>query len=595
MRLLNGLANIKMKKISKLITLVIGFSTMLQACSKENTNKGGGKTDTTVTPTPIVAPTEPAIATTQGFFLDGWQAKTWADPSSTQTATKPASVGPATVTVDLSNEITKVSPLIYGNNINPFMGTIANVPALTNQVASLSPNIIRFPGGSLSDVYFWNQSSAAPADAPAQLLDYTGAASAADYWFGENPGTWTMTVDDYYTALQQTKSTGLITVNYGYARYGTSAHPVQAAAHLAADWVRYDKGRTKYWEVGNEIYGNWEAGYRINTAANQDGQPQIQDGTTYGTHFKVFVDSMRAAAAEVGNTGIKIGIVIDGANDQNESGQVSNWNNSVFKAAGNTADFFVVHNYYTPYDQNSTVATILGTPVPGTSQMMAWIKSSASAAGVTQVPVAMDEWNIQATGSSQQVSNIAGVDAVMTLGEVLKNQISMASRWDLANSWDNGDDMGMFSNSSQTSSAEPNAPAWNARPAFYYMYFFQNFIGDHLVSSTSTSGDIISYGSSFSSGEAGVILVNQGTGNHVVTVNFKNFAIGTKYYYHTLNGGTDNAPFSHMVYVDGNGPATNSGGPSTYATLPAQTAGVSGGITVNVPANGVVFLVADHK
>ncbi|MEI9958909.1 MAG: hypothetical protein WDM90_21935 [Ferruginibacter sp.] len=37
--------------------------------------------------------------------------------------------------------------------------------------------------------------------------------------------------------LSQTNSTGIITVNYGYARYGTSANPVAAAAHLAADWV----------------------------------------------------------------------------------------------------------------------------------------------------------------------------------------------------------------------------------------------------------------------------------------------------------------------------------------------------------------------
>ena len=66
----------------------------------------------------------------------------------------------------------------------------------------------------------------------------------------------------------------MITVNYGYARYGTGINPVARAAHLAADWVRYDNGRTKYWEVGNENFGDWEAGYRINIANNQDGQPE---------------------------------------------------------------------------------------------------------------------------------------------------------------------------------------------------------------------------------------------------------------------------------------------------------------------------------
>ena len=584
-----------MRNLNKTLLAIVCCGLLLQACKKSSSNGGGGMaTDTT--PTTITPPTEPAIANTQGFFLNNWTAKTWIAPATTA-ADKPSSAGAVIVTVDLSKEITKVSNLEYGNNSNPFMGQISTVPTLINNITSLSPNILRFPGGSLSDIYFWNQTSAAPADAPANLLDDQGNSSAAGYWFGNNTQTWTMTVDDYYSTLQQTHSTGLITVNYGYARYGTSANPVAAAAHLAADWVRYDKGRTTYWEVGNEIYGNWEAGYRIDQTQNKDGQVQIQDGTTYGKHFKVFADSMRAAATQVGNAGIKIGIVIDGANDQNgaSNGQVSNWNNNVFTAAGNTADFFVVHNYYTPYDQNSTAAVILGTPEPGTSQMMAWIKSSASAAGVTQLPVAMDEWNIQSTGSAQMVSNVAGVHAVMVLGEALKNQISMTSRWDLANAYSNGDDMGMFNNSSPSGDAEPNAPAWNPRPAFYYMYFFQHYIGDHLLTTASSNADIAAYGSSYSSGQAGVILVNKGSGTHTVQINFRNFAEGSNYYYYTLSGGTDNAPFSHKVYVNGTGPSTASGGPSNYATIPANVSSTSGGILVSIPANSAVYLVADKK
>jgi len=583
-----------MKIFKKLVLGLLSLVVLLPACKKDSSTTKSN-TDTTVTgPVAIIPPTEPSIANTQGFFLDNWQAKTWVAPATT-TVTKPAAAGAVAVTVDLSKEITKVSNYIYGNNTNPFMGPIASDATLMTNITNLSPNILRFPGGSLSDVYFWNQSTTAPADAPAQLEDYTGASSSAGYWFGNSSANTTMTVDDYYTVLQQSKSTGIITVNYGYARYGTSTNPVAAAAHLAADWVRYDKGRTRYWEIGNEIYGNWEAGYRINTSANQDGQAQIQDGTTYGNHFKIFADSMRAAAAQVGNTAIEIGVVLDAANDQNVSGQVSNWNTNVLAATGNTPDFFVVHNYYTPYEQNSTPAVILGTPVSGTQSMMAWVKSSASGAGVTQKPVAMDEWNIFSTGSAQMVSNIAGIHAVMVLGEVLKNQISMSCRWDLANGWSNGDDMGMFSNSAPYQDAEPNAPAWNPRPAFYYMHYFQQFIGDHLVSSTSGNPAIIAYGSSYSSGQAGVILVNTTASQYTANVSFKNFASGSKYYFYTLNGGTDNAPFSHKVYVNNSGPAGDSGGPSNYSSIPASTANTSGGIIVSVPAYGTVFLVTDGK
>jgi len=583
-----------MKIFKKLVLGLLSLVVLLQACKKDSSTTKSS-TDTTATgPVAIIPPTEPSITNTQGFFLDNWQAKTWVAPATTA-VTKPGAAGAVAVTVDLSKEITKVSNYIYGNNTNPFMGPISTDATLMANITNLSPNILRFPGGSLSDVYFWNQSTTAPADAPAQLEDYTGASSAAGYWFGNSTANTTMTVDDYYSVLQQSKSTGIITVNYGYARYGTSANPVATAAHLAADWVRYDKGRTKYWEIGNEVYGNWEAGYRINTSANQDGQAQIQDGTTYGNHFKIFADSMRAAATSVGNTGIEIGVVLDAANDQNVSGQVSNWNANVLAATGNSPDFFVVHNYYTPYEQNSAPAVILGTPVSGTQSMMDWVKSSASGAGVTQKPVAMDEWNIFSTGSSQMVSNIAGIHAVMVLGEVLKNQISMSCRWDLANGWSNGDDMGMFSNSAPYQDAEPNAPAWNPRPAFYYMHYFQQFIGDHLVSSTSGNPAIIAYGSSYSSGQAGVILVNTTASQYTANVSFKNFAAGSKYYFYTLNGGTDNAPFSHKVYVNNSGPAGDSGGPSNYSSIPASTANISGGIIVNVPAYGTVFLVADGK
>src|ERR1700712_1344322 len=99
-----------MKKFNKTVLMMISCIALLQACKKDNSaNKGGGdnnNTDTTVT---IIPPTEPAIANTQGFFLDNWQAKTWVAPSTTTSATKPASAGAVTVTVDLSKQITKVS------------------------------------------------------------------------------------------------------------------------------------------------------------------------------------------------------------------------------------------------------------------------------------------------------------------------------------------------------------------------------------------------------------------------------------------------------------------------------------------------------
>ncbi len=597
-----------MEKIKKTLVILLASLAVLQSCKKTpKGDSGGTPVDTTTTPvvtTPgngtgpggtVVAGTDPAVANTQGFFLDSWAAKTFTAPTATS-ATKPSASGAVAVSVDLSQITTKVSKLVFGNNTNPYMGQYVTEPTLMTNLTALSPNILRAPGGSISDIYLWNTDGSKaqqPADAPDSLLDSQGNKSPAGYWGGNNTQSWTFTIDNYYKVLQQTNSTGLITINYGYARYGTSAHPDQAAAHLAANWVRNDNGRTKYWEIGNECYGSWEAGYRIDTKKNKDGQPEIITGTIYGTHFKVFADSMRAAAAEVGNANIKIGCVLSSANDANNTAGASNWNQGVLGAAGNSPDFFVVHNYYTPYAQNSTVNVILATPSPETSSMMAWVKTSVQNAGVTQKPVALDEYNTQATGSAQNVSSIAGMHAVMVLGEALKDQYSMASRWDLANGWSSGDDQGMFNIGD-----EPGGVAkWNARPAFYYLYYFQKYLGDRMVSSSVTSNNnLVSYGSTFSSGQAGVVLINTSAIDLVANVTFKNYLTGTNYYYYTLKGGNDNVPFSRKVFVNGVGPTNGiAGGPDTFATIAASSSPIAGGILVTVPAFGVVYLVADKQ
>ena len=64
--------------------------------------------------------------------------KTFTAPSY-QTATKPSTTGAVTVTVDVSQEITKVSANEYGNNSNPFMGEISNVPTLITNITDLAP------------------------------------------------------------------------------------------------------------------------------------------------------------------------------------------------------------------------------------------------------------------------------------------------------------------------------------------------------------------------------------------------------------------------------------------------------------------------
>jgi hypothetical protein len=490
-------------------------------------------------------------------FLEDFELK-YASLPPAQENIKTSTTPTVTVTIDAIDTLGKVSKYIYGNNANLWMSQMVDQDALINYITLLSPNIIRFPGGNISNVYFWDAAvNHPPDDVPDSLFDGNGNKVVAFWWYGKNTGSWTLSLDHYYQMLEMTYSTGIICVNFSYSRYGTGPDPVATAAHYAAEWVRYDDGRTKFWEIGNEDSGPWQAGYQIDTTLNQDGQPEIITGEIYGKHFKVFADSMRQAAEEIGST-IYIGaqlIAYDARSSWIPAERT--WNSGFFTQAGNAADFFIVHSYYTNYNENSTATTVLNSATTQTISMMNYVKQSTTQNQVVMKPLALTEWNIFAVGSKQACSYINGMHATIVLGELAKNKYSMSSRWDLANGYDNGNDHGMFNTGD-----EAGLPKWNPRPAFFYMYYFQKFFGDHIVNSTvSGSTSILAYASRFHSGEAGIVVINKGTTEQCVKLVPNNYGYGEWYYVYSLYGGSDNGEFSQVVYVNDAGPTNATGGP----------------------------------
>jgi hypothetical protein len=260
-------------------------------------------------------------------------------------------------------------------------------------------------------------------------------------------------------------------------------------------------------------------------------------------------------------------------------------------AVNNKADFYVAHNYFTPYQTNANADIILTSALTEPATMMNYITQTLQANGSAIKPVAMDEWNITSNTSKQQVSNVSGVFAVLVMGEALKNKYGMAARWDVLNGWSNGDDHGLFS-----AGDEPGVTKWSPRPSFYYMYFMQKMLGDRLVA-TEMSGNagVKAYGSTFSSGQANVALVNTTATPQVTEVKMKNFSVGNRFYWYSLEGSNDNGEFSRKVLVNGTGPAGVAGGPVGYATLKANSAVTNTGIRVSIPARGAVFIVIDKK
>ncbi|TDW97581.1 alpha-L-arabinofuranosidase [Dinghuibacter silviterrae] len=541
----------------------------------------------------------------QGFFLDAFRPKTAPMPAvfafdslaEREKALRASGAPPpqdvfdsapppqVDIAVYPSDTIARVSPWLFGNNANQWMGPMVNQPVLLDHIRTLHPGIIRYPGGNGSNTFFWNATPGQlPADVPDTLLYGLGVRARKErYFLGRAP--WGLSVDNYYKMLTETDSKGIICVNMGYARYGTGPDPVATAAHLAADWVRYDHGRTRFWELGNEDNGRWQAGYLVDSAHLPGSRPAVISGDLYGRQARVFIDSMRAAARETG-ADIKIGVVLIELPPGPYTFPVDKvWNEGVLRQAGNACDFFIVHSYYTPYFQNSKAAAILATGRSVTDQMADYMLRMGNK------PVALTEYNIFAQGSRQQTSFIAGMHAALVIGELATRGFGEATRWDLANAYDHGNDHGLFNKGD-----EPGAPLWNPRPAYYYLYYFQKCFGDHVVRSTSSDSAVVVFASSFSGGGAGrglgLVLVNTSTTPRRLTIPYGR-GYGYYGYYYSLTGGDDNGEFSPRVFVNGQGPAGASGGPADITHVPARRLNYwpSSRFVLEAPPRSVQFVV----
>lgn len=208
-------------------------------------------------------------------------------------------------------------------------------------------------------------------------------------------------------------------------------------------------------------------------------------------------------------------------------------------------------------------------------------------------PVALTEWNIFAVHSRQMCSYIDGMHAALTLGEIIKDNYGLATRWHIANgSHTEGDDHGMLSRSAH--SEEPYLPDWTPHPVFFYSYYFPKFFGDKMVSAVCNEPNIISYASTFSSGQIGLVLINTGNEDETIKIKTQNFKPGAKYYWYSLTGGTDNGEFSQQVFINGVGPSLPVGGPDNYENIKAYSGNASN-LQIPCPRKSVEYVLIDSN
>jgi len=459
-----------------------------------------------------------------------------------------------TVILRLKNDtICKVSKYVFGNAVAAWCGSYTDA-SMINATKIMAPTLIRYPGGTWSDGWFMDK---VPTDLPDSVYDgtkYNGVSITATpkNAIGVHTGTqggWVTTTDQYYAFRKAAGvSEGLITVNYAYARIGTSKDPVAMAAHEAANWVRYDKGRTKYWEIGNESAGPWEWTFMIDQKTNQDGQPTFITGDLYGKHFKVFVDSMKTAAKKIGVTIYIGGQVQAGADNGNSQWALGNrtWNQGFFKQVGDTCDFYVVHNYFS---NSNVVKDLLTQPGQSLKSNVTYIWNDIAKYKAYSKPITLTEYNMGGGAPANVGSSFEmGMQASVLMCEMIKNKVFMGARW--------------FINGMMSGNELPNY-ANKPRAEFYYLSYLQKYFGDVAISTvlSPANPNILSYASRYSTGETGMVVVNAGDAAQIVSVLTDSIGVGDKYYIYSFTSNNDSTGFSPTVYINGIAPAKYQFGP----------------------------------
>ncbi len=293
------------------------------------------------------------------------------------------------IVIDGASNLAPISADEIGTNLAVWYDVTAS--DLAAQMASIKPHILRWPGGSTADTYHWQNHTECSAKGTS-----VGAYSANSTF--DNFMTHIVTPGGYE---------GAITVNYGSNIACTAgADPTEAAA-----WVAYAKSKgynahVHHWTVGNEVYGGWE--FDLHAVKN--------DATTYANAVAGaggFYQLMKAADPTA-----QIGVVVTGG---------GGWDNIVLKNA--SYDYVELH-WYAQQPGAETDNNLLFSEPAALAGAIAALHAELNAIGKGSTPIMLGEFNsVTYNQGKQTVSIVNALFTGMALGEVLNNNVAVATWW----------------------------------------------------------------------------------------------------------------------------------------------------------------------
>jgi hypothetical protein len=300
------------------------------------------------------------------------------------------------ITLDAHSSGPPVSADVYGASLDTWYDFLRSF--VNPSLHETGIHLVRFPGGSESDAYHWEN----------------GGSVCAKQGYVTQPSTFDHLMGRVAAPLRIDIA---ITLNYGSNRAcNAGGEPSEAAA-----WATYARSRgyhVSYWTVGNEVYGSWE----------YDLHKHAHDPHTYSFWVRTgYYPAMKRADPHA-----QVGIVVNLPKDRA-------WNGVVLREA-QPFDFVELH-YYPEYDTDSD-SFLLGAAITNFEHDLKGLREEMDAAGLSKsLPIYLGEYNNDAGNEGKQsVSIVNGLYVGQMLGTLMNAGVGRATFWLAYGSCDeNGD------------------------------------------------------------------------------------------------------------------------------------------------------------
>lgn len=445
----------------------------------------------------------------------------------------------ATVAVNAGSVVRAVDTQLLGVNVAWYDSNL-NTAETAQMVDAAGLTMFRFPGGSSSDDFHFNQAPnyngegtdgsmasfiASVNGVGLATLDYgSGSPQEAAAFLAYLDGSPSNTTPIGNGQEWNDSTNSWQTVNWQTAGYWAS---LRAAAPLATDdglnFLRLDHPapfNVQYWEVGNEEYGSWEI----------DHHTAQHDPATYIAFAKQFA----TYAAQIA-PGISIGLDVG-----SPGSDYNNWTADILQqsvAQGFMPGFLSDHNYVqapgSESDSNLLLDTTTGTSSdpsdPG--DPYDWAQRAAGyealltqylgAAGKNVQLLATEFNSVYSDPGKQTTSLVNGLWLADSLGALLETPYDGADVWDLRNSYESGGndssslygwrqdgDYGLIGS---PDGSPPASGTYVAYPTYFAEELASKIIqaGGSVVQATSSDPNLTTYAVLEANGQLDLLVINK--------------------------------------------------------------------------------------